>query len=459
MMKKQRMNRWRTPFNKSFPLRFFLIICLLSFVVILFFNFSYQKRKTVPNFANKLLDSKIFSQQSNKVELNGNSINSNIQSDLHPSSTQAPKRTPRATPSKYIPRPPMTMTLTPEPTPTPKRTPELDLLIKLSNERANKKEFPIDIVYTWVNGSDFNWLSKRHLLESKKRVRVVRSTEKSRYLDIGELKYNLRGIEKYIPWYNKVYIVTDNQVPSWINLNHPKLAFVNHTTIIPTKNLPTYNSNNIEFHLSRIPGLSEHFIYLNDDVFIGKPCNPSDFFTNEGKPLIPVTVYNWSNFKDETDSIARRKSIRNDMGSYQYRLTSFHSYDVFTEKFNKTVNYRTAHGYMPFTKSLIDFMWEAFPEELESLETHHFRDYTDVNIPSMSIFVGCGLGMAEPNFDSNATQFISLDSFFPDKIKLFNHSIFNSFCLNSGERTSNYVRKAAVQFLKKYMPRKSSFEI
>lgn len=147
------------------------------------------------------------------------------------------------------------------------------------------------------------------------------------------------------------------------------------------------------------------------------------------------------------------------MGSYQYRLTSFHSYDVFTEKFNKTVNYRTAHGYMPFTKSLIDFMWEAFPEELESLETHHFRDYTDVNIPSMSIFVGCGLGMAEPNFDSNATQFISLDSFFPDKIKLFNHSIFNSFCLNSGERTSNYVRKAAVQFLKKYMPRKSSFEI
>lgn len=461
-MYKQLTNFRRNAFYKRIILKIIAVVSCLSFIIILFFNSSYKKRKTVPSFTNQLLQSQVFSQQKSQDFINQNNDASKdtqlFEKDLAPTSTRPPKRTPRPSPSKYIRLPPMTATPTPEPTSTPKRTADLDLLIKLNNEKAKEKDFPIDIVYTWVNGTDPKWVRKKGFLESKQRIRVVRSTEKSRYIDIGELMYSLRGVEKYLPWYNQIYIVTDNQIPEWINLNHPKLHFINHSTIIPEKHLPTFNSNNIEFHLNRIPNLAEHFIYLNDDVFIGKPCKPSTFFTKEGLPYIPVSIYNWSEFAEETNTIANRKSLRNDMGSYQYRLTSFHSYDVFTEKFNKTVNYRTVHGYMPFTKSLIDFMWEAFPQELETLETHNFRDYTDVNIPSMSILVGCGLGMAEPNFEPNTTSFLALDSYFPQKIETYSSKYFNSFCLNSGEKTSNHIRRTAVEFLQKYMPEKSSFE-
>lgn len=455
MRRKQIMDFQRRSINKKNMLKVIAIISCLSFITILCFNYSFHKRKTVPSFTNQLLES----QTTNSIpQYFIDHKNEEQNENLTPHPTRPPKRTPRPTYSKYIYYPTMTMTMTPKPTSTPKRTADLDLLLKQNKEKTFEKNFPIDVVYTWVNGSDSKWLMKKHYMETKFRVRIVKSTEKSRYIDIGELIYSLRSVEKFLPWYNQIYIVTDNQIPNWINTSHPKIHFVDHTTIIPESSLPTFNSNNIEFHLSRIPNLTEHFIYLNDDVFIGKPCKPSDFFTEEGLPFIPVSEYNWSENYEETKSIERRKSIRNDMGSNQYRLTSFHSYDVFTEKFNVTVNLRTAHGYMPFTKSLIDFMWEAFPQELENLETHHFRDYTDVNIPSMSIFVGCGLGMAKPNFDANATSFLALDSYFMEKIENYSSSNFNSFCLNSGEKTSNHIRKAAVKFLKKYMPKKSSFE-
>ena len=49
-----------------------------------------------------------------------------------------------------------------------------------------------------------------------------------------------------------------------------------------TGRLPTFNSQAIESRLHRIPGLAEHFLYLNDDVFLGRPVPPEMFFTPGG---------------------------------------------------------------------------------------------------------------------------------------------------------------------------------
>ncbi|OHS96171.1 Capsular polysaccharide phosphotransferase fcs1 [Tritrichomonas foetus] len=319
-------------------------------------------------------------------------------------------------------------------------------------------DFPVDIVYTWVNGSEKEWSDRKNKIERKDRVRVSRSTEKSRYIDIGELMFNLRGIEKNIPWFRRIFIITDNQIPNWIRLDHPNLTFVNHTDIIPQEFLPVYNSNNIEFHMHNIPGLSEHFIYLNDDVFIARPLNKTDFFTENGIPIIPVCEYDWIAFRNETEKYLDRKSLRNDMGSVQYRLTSARSFEVYYTKFRKAVNYRSIHGYMTFTKTLMKYMWDNFPMEIGEVEKHKFRDYTDVNIPSLSIFCGIGSGLAVPILNDNINHLLSLDSMFQVKLIDFNYTNYRSFCLNSGERTTNHVRKAAKAFLNNYMPNKSSFE-
>lgn len=105
----------------------------------------------------------------------------------------------------------------------------------------------------------------------------------SRFADNDELKYSLRSLERYAPWVRKVYIVTNGQIPSWLNLDCPRVTIVTHEEIFPNKShLPTYSSPAIETHLHRIRGLSQRFIYLNDDVFFGWNVWPEDFYTHAG---------------------------------------------------------------------------------------------------------------------------------------------------------------------------------
>ena len=39
----------------------------------------------------------------------------------------------------------------------------------------------------------------------------------NRYADFDQIKYSLRSIEMYAPWANHIYIVTNGQVPDWLN--------------------------------------------------------------------------------------------------------------------------------------------------------------------------------------------------------------------------------------------------
>ena len=49
-----------------------------------------------------------------------------------------------------------------------------------------------------------------------------------------------------------------------------------------TSVLPTHNSHAVESQLHRIPGIAEHFLYSNDDMFFGRPVSPSLFFSPGG---------------------------------------------------------------------------------------------------------------------------------------------------------------------------------
>eukprot|EP00039_Didymoeca_costata_P011413 m.160069 g.160069 ORF g.160069 m.160069 type:complete len:1577 (-) comp15166_c0_seq2:5-4735(-) len=103
----------------------------------------------------------------------------------------------------------------------------------------------------------------------------------SRFQDNSELQYSLRSIEKFAPWVRQIFIVTNGQIPSWLNLDHPRLTVVTHEDIFENKShLPVFSSPAIEANIHRIPGLSENFIYLNDDVMFGTPIWPDDFYTH-----------------------------------------------------------------------------------------------------------------------------------------------------------------------------------
>ncbi|CAN7998761.1 unnamed protein product, partial [Ixodes hexagonus] len=105
----------------------------------------------------------------------------------------------------------------------------------------------------------------------------------SRFADNDELKYSLRSLQKHAPWVRRVFVVTNGQIPSWLNLDNPRITIVTHEEIFRNRShLPTYSSPAIESHLHRIPGISRRFIYLNDDVMFGKEVWPEDFYTHTG---------------------------------------------------------------------------------------------------------------------------------------------------------------------------------
>ncbi|XP_076472169.1 N-acetylglucosamine-1-phosphotransferase subunits alpha/beta-like isoform X2 [Babylonia areolata] len=102
----------------------------------------------------------------------------------------------------------------------------------------------------------------------------------SRFEDNEELRYSLRSLERFAPWVRHVYIVTNGQIPYWLNLDNPRITVVTHQELFPNKShLPTFSSPAIESHLHRIPGLSDKFLYLNDDVMFGSEVWPDDFYT------------------------------------------------------------------------------------------------------------------------------------------------------------------------------------
>lgn len=134
----------------------------------------------------------------------------------------------------------------------------------------------MDALVTYVDGQDPLW--KEDYVKA-----VGPSILNKRFRDWGTLKYHFRGLARYMPFIDRIHLVVarESQVPSWIN--RETVNVVLHKDIMPAEHLPTFNSSMIEMFLHRISGLSEKFIYFNDDTFTVMPCSEEDFFP-DGKP-------------------------------------------------------------------------------------------------------------------------------------------------------------------------------
>ena len=146
--------------------------------------------------------------------------------------------------------------------------------------------FPVDAVYTWVDGSEPALAAKRvsHLPQGAEPDAL--SQGEALFRNNEELRYSLRSLENYAPWIQRIFVVTDGQIPSWLDTNNPKIRIVDHREIIPIEYLPTFSSHTIEAFLHAIPGLAEHYVYFNDDMFLASQCEPGDFFVPNGQPHI-----------------------------------------------------------------------------------------------------------------------------------------------------------------------------
>ena len=139
-----------------------------------------------------------------------------------------------------------------------------------------RRKKPIDFVIIWVDGNDPKCRAVKNQYDPN--PEAGEDDQEVRYRDWDNLQYWFRAVEQFAPWVNKIHFVTWGHVPSWLNLENPKLNIVKHSDFIPEEYLPVFNSVAIEVHLHRIQGLSENFVYFCDDFFLMQKCKTTDFF-------------------------------------------------------------------------------------------------------------------------------------------------------------------------------------
>ncbi|MCI8749403.1 MAG: capsular biosynthesis protein [Lachnospiraceae bacterium] len=249
----------------------------------------------------------------------------------------------------------------------------------------------IDFVLAWVDGSDNEWQKEKAQYCGKN---ISEDGREERYRDWDILKFWFRGVEKYASWVNKIFFVTWGHLPSWLDIHNPKLEIVNHASYIPGQFLPTFNSHTIELNFHRIKGLSEQFVYFNDDFFIINPVKQEDFFVNGvpkdmlalqpvvanvDNPVMPYIYLNNSMLLAK--HFDKRSNIKKHPGSYfhiGYPFMYFF-YNMLEMAFPRFTGFYTVHGPSPFLKSTFETIWQEEGDFLSGTCMHKFRDKEDAS--------------------------------------------------------------------------------
>ena len=232
--------------------------------------------------------------------------------------------------------------------------------------------FPIDIVYLWVDSRDkkFNSEKNKYLKESGRDVnKYVDDVKDQIFRDNEELKYSLRSVEQNAPWVNHIYIVTAfGQVPTWLDVTNPKITIIPQESILPSDAGPIFNSCAIEASLANIPNLSEHFLLANDDMFFNRPVKPDYFFDKNGRAKFRCI------YRKNGRAIRDTKSI--------YLSLLINSAQVIEDVFGiKLYEFKSSHGIDPYIKSSMIECCEhpGISKFINATRYHRFRDEKDVH--------------------------------------------------------------------------------
>lgn len=306
---------------------------------------------------------------------------------------------------------------------------------------ASDITFDIDLVFSWVDGADAEFQRARAL---RMQAYVVGDGDDSeaRYRQIDELKYALRSVHLFAPWVRRIFIVTDSPRPAWLD-EHPSVTIVRSEEFFrdPTA-LPTHNSQAVESQLHHIPGLSEHFIYSNDDMFFGRPISPDMFFSAGG-----ITKFIESATRIGLGEANTARSGFENSARVNRRLLS--------ERFGRVTTRHLEHAATPLRKSVLLELEREFAEDFARTARSAFRSSTDISVTN-SLYhyyaLLTGRAVTQPLARVRYIE-TTLESSLAEMDELLAHRSYDFFCLNDGSAPEISVeeRTAAVRhFLDRY---------
>lgn len=318
----------------------------------------------------------------------------------------------------------------------------------------------IDLVYLWCDGNATLWIAKKNRFLTQEKQVELNAANDCRFIDNEELRYSLRSVEMYAPWVNRIFIITDAQTPHWLDTTHPKIKIIDHRELFTPEQLPLFNSVAIEQRIAHIQGLSEHFIYANDDMMFANPTSPSYFFTPKGQPifrLVKVTKKQYLEIKNDfffSTIISGIDAIKQDFGRDFEALLPSHQIDAYQKS------------------SILQCLEQYKAWSLKTI-SHRFRHGSDMQRHLFSLFAIATGQMKLETYGAWRFRFINLLL----KLKLIKHRPFlhvelsdtqimndlkkykpHLICFNDTEASTNEDRQRLKELLPQLYPNPSSFE-
>lgn len=322
----------------------------------------------------------------------------------------------------------------------------LKSMLEVNSFLFDEYDGPIDIVFTWVSDSDPNWLKKKsaYLGEDLK-------PQSTRFVDYEQLRYSLRSVASYAKFIRRIFIVTDNQVPYWLDAKHEKITIVNHEDIFEDKSsLPVFNSVAIESWIHKIKGLSDNFIYANDDYFFGSPVTKKHFIHSNGVARLfvePVPNAYGEVFEDSEPT--------NQLSLFTARC--------FYEKFNRWPSFWPLHAPMIKNIHVINDMVDQFSDLVNKTSHSRFRETGTISplylMASYYSYIE-GYSIISPiRYEYVSSDDPSLDDKLSDLLTKIRSGKCDVFCLNDHRTVTEVQISKVVHFMKTAFPIAAEWEI
>ncbi len=308
---------------------------------------------------------------------------------------------------------------------------------------ASDINFDIDIVFSWVDGSSAEFQAQR-----AKRMQnyVVGEGDASaaRFRQIDELKYALRSVHMYAPWIRRIFVATDSPRPAWL-ADDDRVTFVpSEEFFVDTSVLPTHNSQAVESQLHHIPGLSEHFLYSNDDMFFGRPVGPQAFFSPGGVSMFIEATTRIGLGYSNTDRSGFENAAR-----VNRRLLQ--------DRFGLMTTRHLEHAATPLRKSVMQEMEDEFADEFAGTAASVFRASDNISVTnSLYHYYALMTGRAVVQKDAKV-KYIDTTAVAGLKVmeKMLPRRDVDFFCLNDGstpEVDLELRTQTVTRFLDRYFP-------
>ncbi|MBG6053897.1 UDP-glucose 4-epimerase [Salinibacterium sp. CAN_S4] len=287
---------------------------------------------------------------------------------------------------------------------------------------ASDVTFDIDIVFSWVDGTSSEFQRARaQRMESY----VVGDGDDSdaRFRQIDELKYALRSVYLYAPWIRRIFIATDSAAPAWL-ADHPRVTIVRSEEFFADLDaLPTHNSHAVESQLHRIEGLSEHFLYSNDDMFFGRPVRPDMFFSPGG-----ITRF-------------IEASTRIGLGEPNAERSGFENAArvnraLLQRRFGRVTTRHLEHAATPLRRSVMAELEREFPEDFARTAASAFRSSSDISVTnSLYHYYALMTGRAVVQTDARVRYVeTTLANAAGEMDGILKRRGYDFFCLNDGSK-------------------------